>query len=38
MKDMAYQLPTVFYVTVNEDECILFHANKRKELGNDLNG
>lgn len=32
MKDMAYKLPSVFYVKVtDEDECILFHACRRNE-------
>lgn len=40
MKDMAYKLPSVFYVKVTEDECILFHAGRQNELDNenDLNG
>uniref|UniRef100_A0A2S2PA58 Tudor domain-containing protein 1 n=2 Tax=Schizaphis graminum TaxID=13262 RepID=A0A2S2PA58_SCHGA len=36
MRDMAYQLPSVFYVKVTDDdhECILFEADKRSELEN----
>ncbi|XP_015370255.1 PREDICTED: uncharacterized protein LOC107166201 [Diuraphis noxia] len=38
MRDMAYKLPSVFYVKVTEDnhECILFEACRRNELENDL--
>ncbi|XP_026816464.1 uncharacterized protein LOC113555992 isoform X2 [Rhopalosiphum maidis] len=36
MRDMAYKLPSVFYVKVTDDdhECILFEADKRSELEN----
>ncbi|XP_022169440.1 uncharacterized protein LOC111033146 isoform X1 [Myzus persicae] len=36
MRDMAYKLPSVFYVKVTEDnnECILFEAHRRSELEN----
>lgn len=37
MKDMAYKLPSVFYVKVIEDECILFHACRKNELDNENN-
>lgn len=37
MKDMAYKLPSVFYVKVTEDECILFHACRKNELDNENN-
>ncbi|KAL5236605.1 hypothetical protein ACI65C_004015 [Semiaphis heraclei] len=38
MRDMAYKLPSVFYVKVTEDdhECILFEAGRRNELENNL--
>lgn len=40
MKDMAYQLPSVFYVKDNDDfnKCILYNAHRRNELENNLNG
>lgn len=40
MRDMAYKLPSVFYVKVTEDdhECILFEADRRNELENNLDG
>lgn len=40
MKDMAYNLPSVFHVKLTEDnnQCILFKACVRTELENKLNG
>jgi len=40
MRNMAYKLPSIFYVKLIEDgnECILFEANKRSELENKLDG
>jgi len=40
MRDMAYKLPSVFYVKITEDdnECILFEADRRGELENNSNG
>lgn len=39
MRDMAYNLPSVFYVKVNEfgDSC-LYSANRRNELNKDCHG
>ncbi|XP_025202194.1 LOW QUALITY PROTEIN: uncharacterized protein LOC112599489 [Melanaphis sacchari] len=36
MRDMAYKLPSVFYVKVTDDdhECILFEADRRSEFEN----
>ncbi|CAH1731463.1 unnamed protein product [Aphis gossypii] len=38
MRDMAYKLPSVFYVKVTDDDndCILFEADRRSELENNL--
>lgn len=40
MKDMAYQLPSVFYVKENNEsnQCVLYNAYRRNELENSLNG
>jgi len=40
MRDMAYKLPSVFYVKMVEerDECILYSTCRRVELESDVNG
>lgn len=40
MKDMAYKLPSVFYVKMDEknNECILYNVQKRVELESNFNG
>jgi len=40
MRDMAYKLPSVFYVKLTEDnqESILFEACRRSELENNSDG
>jgi len=40
MKDMAYQLPSVFFVKENNEnnQCILYNAHRRNELENNFNG
>jgi len=40
MRDMAYNLPSVFYVKIDEvnQESILFEANRRSELENNSDG
>jgi len=37
---MAYKLPSVFYVKVTDDDndCILFGADRRSQLENNLKG
>jgi len=40
MRDMAYKLPSVFYVKMVEerDECILYSTCRRVELESDIKG
>lgn len=39
MKDMAFKLPSVFYVKITENnECILYNAQRRNDLKNNSDG
>ncbi len=41
IRDMAYKLPSIFYVKVTDDDennCVLFEADRRSELEDILEG
>lgn len=40
MRDMAFNLPSIFYVKTTDDECecILYNADRRNELQNNFTG